>query len=500
MSLADVAALLWGTVIHRPYVYAFLACFLALAWYQLGWRRTLGFAVATWLLAFGAEYSSTRNGFPFGAYRYLDATRTRELWISNVPFWDSLSFVFLSWFSLALAGALLSSPEDRARGRWPGLQRPAAPLLAGVLMTLLDVVIDPVALRGERWFLGRIYEYPVRGFYFGVTAANFAGWFLVGAASAWVFQRCVARAPGCRGPLRSVHPRLAWAIFAVYAGVFAFNLAVTIWIRELLLAAASAAVASGTLAAVALRLRAAAPPGRIVVCAATWAEAVACRRGIADARAVALEVLRTGVGPERAGAALHARLERPPRPRLVVSSGFAGALSPDLDVGARVTARRVHALAGGRAEEVELPAALLRLAPGARPVELVSGEDVIAVVRALPSPAAADMETAALARVAAEANVPFTALRVVTDTPSAPLPPVARSLAAAHRARGLARARHGVQALADAARRPGETARFLRRSVGWCRTLRETWRAAAPLVASSSADAAEERRRFAQRR
>ena len=55
---------------------------------------------------------------------YFDETRTRELWISNVPFWDSLSFVFLSYFSLALAAALLSPAAERARGLWPGLRAP----------------------------------------------------------------------------------------------------------------------------------------------------------------------------------------------------------------------------------------------------------------------------------------------------------------------------------------------------------------------------------------
>src|SRR5919206_1891205 len=116
------AQLLWGTVVHRPYVYAFFACFLAFAGYQLGARRTVTFAVSTWLIAFACEYSSTRNGFPFGPYTYFDATRTRELWIANVPFWDSLSFVFLSYFSYALAGALLT-PR--------GLLHPAAPPVGG---------------------------------------------------------------------------------------------------------------------------------------------------------------------------------------------------------------------------------------------------------------------------------------------------------------------------------------------------------------------------------
>jgi len=251
-----VASLLWGTVVHRPYVYAFFCCFLAFAWYQLGWRRTVTFAVATWLVAFGCEYSSTRNGFPFGPYTYFDATRTRELWISNVPFWDSLSFVFLSYFSFVLAAALLSPRDALARGSWPGLRHRAAPLVGGLVMMLLDVVIDPVALQGEKWFLGRIYEYPYRGFYFGVTAANFAGWFFVGAASQWIFQAALRVLPWCAGPWRALHPRFVWAVYAVYAGVFGFNLAMTIVIHDHALAAASAAVIAATLSSLAWLFRA----------------------------------------------------------------------------------------------------------------------------------------------------------------------------------------------------------------------------------------------------
>lgn len=251
-----LVTLLWGTVVHRPYVYAFLACFVAFAVYQLGGRRAATFAVATWLVAFGSEFSSTRNGFPFGPYQYFDDTRTRELWISNVPFWDSLSFVFLSYFSYVLAAALLSPRDALARGAWPGLRRPATPLLGGAVMMLLDVVIDPVALQGEKWFLGRIYAYPYRGFYFGVTAANFAGWFFVGAASQYAFQLALRFAPWCAGPWRRVAPRFVWAVYAVYAGVFAFNLAMTLVIRDHALAAASGAVVAVTLSALAWRFRA----------------------------------------------------------------------------------------------------------------------------------------------------------------------------------------------------------------------------------------------------
>lgn len=251
MDAAGIGALLWGTVRHRPYVYAFLACFLVFAIYQAGWRRTLTFALPTWALAFLAEFSSTRNGFPFGPYTYFDATRGRELWISNVPFWDSLSFVFLSWFSLVVAAAVRTPAAERRLGLWPALRAPSTPLLGGLLMMLLDVVIDPVTLQGEKWFLGRIYEYPGEGFYFGVTAANFAGWFLVGAVTQWTFQGLLAVAPWCRGAWRAPSPLLAWGAYGVYAGVLAFMLAVTVYIGDHRLALASALVSAATLGALA---------------------------------------------------------------------------------------------------------------------------------------------------------------------------------------------------------------------------------------------------------
>ena len=248
--------LLWGTVVYRPYVWVFFACFVATAVRHLGLRRTVAFAVGTWLLAFGAEYASTRYGVPFGRYAYFDATRDRELWISNVPFWDSLSFVFLSYFSFVLAAAIRSPRAALGTSPWPGVRDRATPLLGGVLMMLLDVVIDPVTLQGEKWFLGRIYAYPTDGFWFGVTAANFGGWLVVGAASQWTFQRWLAWGPGSRAPWPAPAPRLAWAAFGAYAGVLAFMLAITVAIGDLRLAAASGVVSAATLGGLAWGLRA----------------------------------------------------------------------------------------------------------------------------------------------------------------------------------------------------------------------------------------------------
>lgn len=242
--------LLAGTVIYRPYVYAFFACFLVFAVHHLGVRRTVFFTVQTYIITFLCEYSATRNGFPFGPYTYYDATRTRELWISNIPFWDSLSFVFLSYFSFVMAAALLTPRRLRqSTGDWPAFFSPVTPIIGGIIMMLLDVVIDPLTLQGEKWFLGKIYDYPFDGFYFGVTAANFGGWFFVGWATQRLFQITLKKFNWLAAPTwRPLHPKFILGIYAVYAGIFAFNLGITFWIGYMQLAWASVTVVTFTLA------------------------------------------------------------------------------------------------------------------------------------------------------------------------------------------------------------------------------------------------------------
>jgi putative membrane protein len=243
-TLVELARLLAGTFVHRPYVFAFLGCYLVLARRQLGGRGLLLYTGLSYAIAFGAEYSSTRDGFPFGRYVYVDGARSTELWISNVPLWDSLSFVFLSYFSWILAAGLLAPRGPGASARGLG-----SAMLGGALMMLLDVVIDPLTLLGDRWFLGRIYYYPEPGPYFGVTVSNFGGWFLVGAATIAAFQRV-------SGMLRlELGPVPVAGAAGVYAGVLLFNLTITAWIGEWRLFAASAAVAGATLAACFARLR-----------------------------------------------------------------------------------------------------------------------------------------------------------------------------------------------------------------------------------------------------
>jgi putative membrane protein len=240
LLLEPLVERLAGSVALRPYVFAFLAVHLVAAAAAWGWRRALAFTVWAAGTAFAAEWTSTRVGVPFGLYHYTGETAGRELFLSNVPFFDSLSFSFLAFASLGLARHLLAWRDGRPAARaarWDegglrGAARLRLALTAGVLMMWLDLVIDPLAVRGDRWFLGRIFYYPEPGPYFGVPLANFAGWVVVGAVIVWGWEALGPRLGGrppawaARLPARAHHATL------LYYLVLLFNLAVTAAVAE----------------------------------------------------------------------------------------------------------------------------------------------------------------------------------------------------------------------------------------------------------------------------
>lgn len=222
-----VVSLLGGTLVRRPYVIGFLAFFLAAGIRDLGALRSLAFLVWSFLVALVAELLSTRVGLPFGLYHYTGATAGTELFIANVPLFSPLSFPFLAYASFCLARWTLGPGWAGSRR---GRLRTVA--LAGSLMTLLDVVIDPLAVRGDLWFLGHVFVYPEGGLYFGVPLSNFVGWFLVGCATVGGYI-CLT------GDGRVGSPRVGVALYYLVLGG---NLAMTLWTGELLIAAAGIVV------------------------------------------------------------------------------------------------------------------------------------------------------------------------------------------------------------------------------------------------------------------
>ncbi len=242
-ALMDSLTLFGETILFRPYVFLFLAAFLFSSIRLLGWSRTWRFWLISWITAFVCEFSSTRTGIPFGWYHYTGSTVGQELYLSNIPFMDSLSFSFLLYASYCLA-LLFTLPgigekprssahalpalrfDPGSRTSWPVF------LLTVMFFAFIDMVIDPVALRGDQWFLGKIYYYPEPGMHFGVPIANYIGWAIVGALSLLIYfpieRRLRVPIPDHQG---STTGRILLGC-GLYYGVLAFNLAVTFWIGE----------------------------------------------------------------------------------------------------------------------------------------------------------------------------------------------------------------------------------------------------------------------------
>ncbi len=230
---------LLNTFAGRWYVFAFLAAYLWIAVHQIGARRTLAFTLIVWPVAYLSEYASIRVGFPYGLYHYLDEPFARtELWIGRalpIPVYDSLSYTFLNYTGYATALFLLTPRLAPSRDVQLALTRRGGRslkvlLAAATLTMLLDVIIDPIAHRGDQWFLGRIYEYPGGGAYFGVPLSNFAGWWLTSFTSVGLYLAAdylmdlSGRDLEC--PRRYLPSKALWGP-ALWLGVAVFNIAVT---------------------------------------------------------------------------------------------------------------------------------------------------------------------------------------------------------------------------------------------------------------------------------
>lgn len=206
------------TLLHRPYVFAFLVSFLVIGTLRRGLGRTLLFLTVGFSVAWLSEFSSIRNGFPYGMYHYVYENLKGELLLGGVPVWDSLSYSFMAYAAFEM-------------GEWLKIH-PA------FLMVLLDIVADPLAVRGDRWFLGRIFYYPNGGLYFGVPLSNFAGWFLVALTifsmyyflESKLFKPHPQTVPGTRLTGTKGMIPLLGPLF--YESLVLFNLAITFWIGE----------------------------------------------------------------------------------------------------------------------------------------------------------------------------------------------------------------------------------------------------------------------------
>ena len=233
--------LMLQTIIHRPYVFAFLIAFLVLGRIYWGWRKTFLWLVIGYMIAWISEYSSIHNGIPYGLYHYIYENMPGELMVFGVPFWDSLSYPFMIFAGYTTAQFLCGnykSPIPNPNSRTYALRHLGTALLGAFLTMLLDIIIDPLTVMGDRWFLGKVYYYPNGGQYFGVPLTNFAGWFLVPLVVILVFQLVSSFSRGNDTQLTHLRTQTLKHFLnpLFYLSIAVFNIIITVWINEPLLA------------------------------------------------------------------------------------------------------------------------------------------------------------------------------------------------------------------------------------------------------------------------
>jgi adenosylhomocysteine nucleosidase len=132
-------------------------------------------------------------------------------------------------------------------------------------------------------------------------------------------------------------------------------------------------------------------------------------------------ILHTGVGAKACNARLEILLHKR-RPSLVISSGFAGAVSEQLRVGDLILAQNFSdpgLLANAERILRDRQPRVVKLFTSTSIIDSVAERNEIA--RAADA-AAVDMETGAIAGVCKIHGVPLLSLRIVTDTASQPFP------------------------------------------------------------------------------
>jgi putative membrane protein len=183
----------------------------------LMYTRSLG----PWLMAFFvgwgclvggmSELIGTQTGFPFGKYGYSEWLGPKLM--GHVPYFIPFSWFAMSILSLDLASRLTVRRYERV-------------LVAALFMVLWDVSLDPAMSRAFPF-----WSYPEGGFYFGMPALNWLGWFVVSGVIVWGFEVIGGGlpVPHPQAPLvyllNGLFPLLLCLVYDLYAAFFIGSLA-----------------------------------------------------------------------------------------------------------------------------------------------------------------------------------------------------------------------------------------------------------------------------------
>lgn len=144
----------------------FLEAGVAISWvaYNYGLKRGL-LATGTILVAgFAVETLGVLSGFPFGRYYYTEIMQPQ---VGVVPI-----AITAAWIMIVLAS--FYTAHYFVRRLWPERGLPTIILLGGALTVLSDMMMEPVAVYVQRYWLWQDH-----GFYYGIPTANFLAWAVI---------------------------------------------------------------------------------------------------------------------------------------------------------------------------------------------------------------------------------------------------------------------------------------------------------------------------------
>ena len=153
---------------NAEYVRIFQVCmgFLFFIFHSIsfmGFWNTVAFFGSSFIISLILEIVGTNKGYVFGKYSY-NKTLCPGPFVGNVPILIALSWSGLIYMSLSCTFLILGIDIT-------GIFPYRVIILCSFFITMLDVVLDPIAVDEGRW------KWDLPGKYYGVPLQNFFGWF-----------------------------------------------------------------------------------------------------------------------------------------------------------------------------------------------------------------------------------------------------------------------------------------------------------------------------------
>ncbi len=139
-------------------------------------ERFVGFVILIYLSGFLAEWIGVHKGWLFGDYVYGKTLGTSVL---DIPL-----TIGINWF-LLIYSAGVTMQRLRIKSGWARI------ILGALVLVLLDMQIEPVAVRFDYWHWADSI----------VPIKNYVCWFLVSGLMLWVFEQFKFRKQSWVGPI-----------------------------------------------------------------------------------------------------------------------------------------------------------------------------------------------------------------------------------------------------------------------------------------------------------